>query len=370
VHKGEPIQNLASEGADFADEDPYQDWMVRSRGGPRPIQAKIVPMVQVVLDYMGSQKQMCVRKNLSKAEFLSMAKSHLGTTHNLDAIPLGLDAWEIRAVCTYDVRETRKLTLKCQKLDGSKFTISLPGTAEIEDMKEACRRKWNFEPWISVTIKREDDKPFFLQDGAKYSVITQYDPDLDPRLEIKLRIDLSDRSYVIDKTRIENDPAKVLKELSDKYGFPSVRATQVRFAPETPWVSGQTICVTFRTAISCANVRLEQLSRREFTLHIADEPWESGEVLLPSSFRKDQIWAHLQTLHSIPDVSQFQVVAGSTDISKRDEWPSGRIEAVPFKFPVKWHIEDPTQPTGLFEYEQKEMTPLITAKAALDLLHH
>jgi hypothetical protein len=93
MHKSKPIQALASEGSEFDDADPYQDWMLRSTGGPRQIQAKIVPMVQVVLDYMGAQKQMCVRQNLSKEDFLSQAKAHLGTTHNLDARPLGLDDW-------------------------------------------------------------------------------------------------------------------------------------------------------------------------------------------------------------------------------------------------------------------------------------
>jgi hypothetical protein len=58
--------------------------------------AKVVPLVQVVLDYMGVEKQMNVRKNTSKADFLSQAKTFLGSSHNLDATPLGLDAWEIR----------------------------------------------------------------------------------------------------------------------------------------------------------------------------------------------------------------------------------------------------------------------------------
>jgi hypothetical protein len=218
---------------------------------------------------------------------------------------------------------------------GASFAITLPGTAEIEDMKELSRRQWNLEPWVDITIKRKDDKPFFLQDKAKYSVITQYDPNRDPRLEIKLRIDPSDRSYVINKLRIENDPAKLLKELSDKYGFPAMRTTRVRVAPETPWASGQEIRVRFRTAISCANVKLDQFSRREFILHTAYIPWESGELLMPSSWKKDQILTELQKLHSVPDVSQFQVVANGMDVSKLTEWPSGKIEVVPFKFPVK-----------------------------------
>jgi hypothetical protein len=266
------------------------------RRGPQ-IQAKIVPMVQVILDYMGIEKQMCVRKNTHKSEFLSQAKALLGTTHNLDATPLGLDAWEIRAGFTYDVRETRKLSLKCKDTMNREFTISIAGTKEIEDVQEACRRHWGLEPWLKITIVRQDGAKFFLQDGSQYLVAIQYDPNLDPRPLVTLRVDLSDRTYLIPDFRLEDDPAKVLKLLSSKHGFPSTKTTQVRFTPDRPWTTGQTVCITFKVAISCVKVTLEEYSRREFTLHIADDPWESGEVLLPTAFGKDQIWEHLQRMH-------------------------------------------------------------------------
>jgi hypothetical protein len=87
--------------------------------------------------------------------------------------------------------------------------------------------------WIRVTVKRQDDRPFYLEDGAKYLVVTQYDPNLDPRPEVKLRIDLSDRTYFIDKLRLGNDPGKLPKKLStghgcnlDRMGAPFASATQ------------------------------------------------------------------------------------------------------------------------------------------------
>jgi hypothetical protein len=158
--------------------------------------------------------------------------------------------------------------------------------------------------------------------------------------------------------------------LSEDYGFQAVKTTQVRFAPETPWTNGQKVCVTFKTAISCTAVKLVPYTRHEFTLHIADEPWESGEVLLPTSFGKDQIWAHLQSLHPIPDVSQFQVISGRKEITKDAQWPPGRIEAIPFAFSVSWRIELPQEPSGILEFKQEGQTPLVTARGAWDLLHH
>jgi hypothetical protein len=152
-----------------------------------------------------------------------------------------------------------------------------------------------------------DGKQFFLQDGALYSVAAVYDPALDPRPDVTLRIDLLDRTYFIEHFRAEDDPIQILKILRTKYGFPLEKPSQVQFSPG-PWVSDQTVRVTVKAAISCTNVTLTQFYRRTFTLFIADEPWESDEVILPKGYGKAQIWAHLQGLHHIPDVSQFQVV--------------------------------------------------------------
>jgi hypothetical protein len=61
IHKVKPIQSLTFERAAIAEEDSYSDWMLRSGGVPRQIVAKIVPLVQVNLDYMGEIRQMNVR---------------------------------------------------------------------------------------------------------------------------------------------------------------------------------------------------------------------------------------------------------------------------------------------------------------------
>jgi hypothetical protein len=140
IHRSKLIQSLAFEGATFADEDSYSDWLTRSGGLPQ-IVAKIVPMVQVYIDYMGERKQMNVRVGTPKNEFLSLAKAFLGTTHNLDAFLLGSDDWEIRAGHTYDIRETRILTLKCKNTDNRDFTIKIQGTKEITDVQKACRQR-------------------------------------------------------------------------------------------------------------------------------------------------------------------------------------------------------------------------------------
>jgi hypothetical protein len=83
---------------------------------------------------------------------------------------------------------------------------------------------------------------------------------------------------------------------------------------------------------------------------------------------KDQIWAHLQTMHMIPDLSKFIVSSGSLDITKLNRWPLGQIVAVPHTFPVVWKIEDPA--AGFVEITQEKMTLLISVQPAWQLLRN
>jgi hypothetical protein len=121
-----------------------------------------------------------------------------------------------------------------------------------------------------------------MKDGDEYIVLTQYDPAADPRPEVVLRVDLTDRTFIIPKVRIDSDPAEIMTKLSTDYGFPKTSPSQVRFATPTPWVTGQTIIIAFKGPTSCINVKLEPYTRRKFILHIADDSWGSDEVVLQS----------------------------------------------------------------------------------------
>jgi hypothetical protein len=78
----------------------------------------------------------------------------------------------------------------------------------------------------------------------------------------------------------------------------------------------------------------------------------------------------LQTLHPIPDVSQFQVVCDRKEISKDDFWPQGHIEAVPTKFSVLWIVESPQSENGIWKKRQDDLSPLLTVQAAWTTLRH
>jgi hypothetical protein len=372
AHPSKPIMSLASEGADLADEDPYDEGMERTGGGLRQIQAKIVPLVKVLLDYQGRQQQMSVRTNLSRAAFITEVQKFVRTTQPLSARPLGLDNWEIRDGTTYVIASPEKATLRCTDVDNKKFTIEIEGDKDLNEVCEACQIQLGLKPWIRFTIKRADNQPFFIEDGDEYLVVTTYDPAKDPRAEVRLRIDLTDRTFYIPKVRIDDDPAKIMTMLSDNYGIAKTSASQVRFPTPTPWATGQEVIIAFKGPSSCINVRLEPYTRRKFILHIADDPLETDEVILPTSLKKAEIWEHLQAMYStlIPDLSQFNIFVGHLDITKNDKWPPGTIDAIPVRFPVQWKIEMPQEASGFLEVVQKEMTPLVTAMEAWQQLHH
>jgi hypothetical protein len=98
AHKVKPIQKLAFEGSDFYDEDPYEEWMLRSNSKDiRQITAKVAPLVQVNIEYMGERRQMNVRIGTPRNEFQNQVKTFLVSSHNLEAILLGgYTDWEIK----------------------------------------------------------------------------------------------------------------------------------------------------------------------------------------------------------------------------------------------------------------------------------
>jgi hypothetical protein len=45
-------------------------------------------------------------------------------------------------------------------------------------------------------------------EDAHYTLTTQYDPDLDRRLKVKVRVDATDRTFIIDEIRVDEEPAQ------------------------------------------------------------------------------------------------------------------------------------------------------------------
>jgi hypothetical protein len=97
-----------------------------------------------------------------------------------------------------------------------KFTIE--GDKSLDEVTEQLRANWGLEPWIDITITRVDKKPFWIEEKGEYTVITQYNPDRDPRPECTVRVDLADRTFVIERYRAVDDPVAIWADLCKQKG--------------------------------------------------------------------------------------------------------------------------------------------------------
>jgi hypothetical protein len=180
-----------------------------------------------------------------------------------------------------------------------------------------------------------------------------------------IRIDLTDRTFIISDYRAVENPVAIWADLCAKYGFQSLNASPL-VVSGTP-TSG---LVTFgtKTPVSCSRVKIPYYLRRTVEAYITDEPC-SGEFVLLASRGKEDIWKHLQTLTPLPRHSQFHSISGKNDISASQTWPAWKIILISMKFPVAWRIEWPKEQSGILEMVQPNMSALVDVIEAWGLLH-
>jgi hypothetical protein len=102
--------------------------------------------------------------------------------------PLGLSEWAVRAGFTHEVKEIRKMEMRFKDVDGNKFKLEVEGDKSIGDIQDMFRARWRLGPWIRVIVKRQDGKPFFIDDKAEDLVLSEYGAKSDPRPAVQLRI--------------------------------------------------------------------------------------------------------------------------------------------------------------------------------------
>jgi hypothetical protein len=245
--------------------------------------------------------------------------------------------------------------------------MTVGGDKSLHDVCEQLRSLWNLDPWTKITITRADQKPFWVEHNGHYNVITQYCPDIDPRVVCTIRIDLADRRSIIEDYRAVEDPVAIWADLCAKYGFQSLNASQLA-VPGSP--TGGLVIFGTKVPVSCSKVTIPHCLRRTVEAYIADEPWRSEALVLLASLGKEDIWKYLQTITPLPHHSQFQIISGKNDISASQTWPAGKIIVIPTKVPVTWRIEWPQEQSGVREVIQPGMTALVDVNEAWNLLHH
>jgi hypothetical protein len=76
----------------------------------------------------------------------------------------------------------------------------------------------------------------------------------------------------------------------------------------------------------------------------------------------------VQSLRSLPDLSQFKIGSNDLDLSALEKLPPWTIILLPERFPVTWDVENPDE--GSITIYQENTAPQDSVEEAWRLLHH
>jgi hypothetical protein len=103
--------------------------------------------------------------------------------------------------------------------DAKIHKIQIEGDRSILDIENYVRARYHVPIGNKVIIQRQDGQPFWIENRTHYTIVTQYDPDLETMPSVNVRIDATNRSYLLKDIRIDGDPTHLMTTLSAKVGF-------------------------------------------------------------------------------------------------------------------------------------------------------
>jgi hypothetical protein len=181
--------------------------------------------------------------------------------------------------------ESRLTKITLHETNPKARTIKIAGDKSLNDLCELLRTKWNLGPWTKITVERCDQQPFWIEDKGDCTIATQYDPELDPRPIVMLRVDALDRTFLIEKYRVgANDPAAIWADISAKHGFPAANLNQVMVTGHPD--DGQ-ILFKLKVPISYLKINLPHFVRRTFNVIIGVDSWKSEEIISPATHNRE-----------------------------------------------------------------------------------
>jgi hypothetical protein len=369
IHKGRGIHAIASEGLVIANEDPVEDWLQRTAG--IPLTAVLPKKVQVVVDFRGAEKHVTVHDSATEDEFKVLGRNFLGLGQKIHiaVMPLGLDHWEVRAGFTYWVAETRQMEININGTAHNKTRLKISGNSTLDQTCVALRDKWNLPELDEITLKRADDAPFWIEEKGEYTSVVRYDPDKDPRpkCSVKIVISVEHKVYLIENYRPQiQDPVAIWTDICLKYGFinPGPNFLQISGHPADGLVTYTDRVSTSRRRVN--NVKIQAFTSRTFKIIAEEEEWNTGEILSPQPWGREEIWAQLSSIRALPHFSQFHFSYSAGEIPGTSRTlPSGHITVVRIRFPIKWRLELFTE-----EITQENMHAGLSIQDAWERLHH
>jgi hypothetical protein len=244
--------------------------------------------------------------------------------------------------------------------------LKIPGNSTLDQACIAHRTKWNVPDWDEVTIKRADDRPFWVEEKGEYTATVRYDPDKDPRsrCSVKIVTSVEHKVFFIENYRAPAlDPVAIWTDMCLKYGFinPGPNLLQISGHPDDGLVT-----FTYKVSASLVNVKLSPLISRTFKIIEEEDAWLTNEFLSPEAWGKEEIWAQLCSIRQLPHFSQFHFAYSAGEIPGTSRTlPPGHITVTRIKFPIRWRLE-------LFSEEviQPDMHAGISIQEAWNRLHH
>jgi hypothetical protein len=87
--------------------------------------------------------------------------------------------------------------------------------------------------------------------------------------------------------------------------------------------------------------------RRRLLMYLEEEElWARDKIIMPSTWKKHQIWEDLKMRMDMPDLSQFGISHQDLYITELGAWPAGTLAIRLQVFAIKWEVENPKSLAG------------------------
>jgi hypothetical protein len=168
---------------------------------------------------------------------------------------------------------------------------------------------------------------------------------------------------VVDYRCNSDDPVLIWADICEKYGFVQAGANQLAISGNPR--DGE-VRFRFKLTTGLSKVNIPSLTARVFKIYVADDEWNTGEVLSLATWDRARVWAQLSEINPLPHFTQFTF--RDKDSREIQLWqnmlPAGEITAARICFPVTWRIE--TFPDLI---TQEKLTAGFTVQDAWHQLH-
>jgi hypothetical protein len=94
------------------------------------------------------------------------------------------------------------MIVKIRDTDGHTHEVQIEGDRSLSALQTLIRTKFAIPASNRIIVKRADNKPFWTEDRWHYTLVIQYDPNIDTHLSPCIRFDRLERTYYTEDIRV------------------------------------------------------------------------------------------------------------------------------------------------------------------------